>query len=169
LWNGEERAAPHGVLPRAVLAQHSTETHIYVWNRSTMCVAPSPDNRHTTRCARNISSMGKRDDLHRPPDRRAFVGLIGKGALVIAAGGLVRYREPKRTFRRPPGSAPEDEFVSLCNRCGKCIEECPNIIVAVTLAESVVSAGTPKMLFNCGRCMRCAYACPTGALLASRR
>jgi ferredoxin-type protein NapG len=113
--------------------------------------------------------MAEQDRVRARPTRRGFVELVGKGAMVFAAGGVLRSVEPKRRLRRPPGAAPEDEFLSLCNRCLKCQEECPNIIVAVTIQESVVSAGTPKMLFNCGRCMRCAYVCPTGALLASRR
>lgn len=113
--------------------------------------------------------MGEQDAQHAPTDRRAFVGLVGRGAVLFGLGGLILRREPKRRFIRPPGAATEDQFLSLCNRCRKCIEECPTIIAPVTLAESLTSVGTPKMLFSCGRCMRCAYACPTGALSPSRR
>jgi ferredoxin len=113
--------------------------------------------------------MGEQGTHHGRVDRRAFVGLVGQSAVLFAFGGLIRRRDPKRRFLRPPGAAPEEQFLSLCNRCQKCVEECPTIIVPVTLAESIAGVGTPKMLFSCGRCMRCAYACPTGALLPSRR
>jgi hypothetical protein len=33
--------------------------------------------------------------------RRAFVRLVGEGALVVALGGLLRFMEPKDKFIRP--------------------------------------------------------------------
>ncbi|MBM4452362.1 MAG: hypothetical protein FJ024_07815 [Chloroflexi bacterium] len=109
--------------------------------------------------------MGDRDRLDSLLTRRAFVGLLGKGALVVAFGGLFRFFEPKRRFLRPPGAAPEAEFLSLCTRCLKCQEACPRGgIVPVLLTESVIAAGTPRLPTDCCLCLQCTYACPTGAL-----
>ncbi len=112
--------------------------------------------------------MDDRDWLASRLSRRAFVGLLGKGTGVFVLGGLIRFLEPKQKFIRPPGALPEEEFLALCTRCLKCVEMCPNIIDSVSLAESVISVGTPRMRFSCSRCMRCNYVCPTGAL-AQRR
>lgn len=113
--------------------------------------------------------MGDRDRLNSLLTRRAFVEVVGKGAIVVAVGGLLRFFEPERKFMRPPGAVPEAEFLALCNRCLKCQEECPTMIVPVLLTESIIGVGTPRMLFSCGRCMRCAAVCPTGALQVGRR
>jgi ferredoxin-type protein NapG len=107
-------------------------------------------------------------DRHRPDSlvaRRAFIGLVGKGAMVVALGGLLRFLGRNDSFIRPPGALPEEEFLSLCLRCDKCREACPwGLITPVSLAESVISAGTPRLRWNCPHCMRCGPACPTGAL-----
>jgi ferredoxin-type protein NapG len=98
--------------------------------------------------------------------RRAFVVLVGQGAMVVALGGLIRFIEPKG-FRliRPPGALVEEEFLSLCIRCDKCREACPwGIIAPVPLTESAISAGTPILQGHCRRCWLCIPVCPTGAL-----
>ena len=93
---------------------------------------------------------------------------LGRGAVLLPLGGLIRLAEPKERFRRPPGAVPEEEFLSLCTRCGLCQEVCPRLISLVPLTESVISVGTPRVIFNCSRCMRCNDVCPTGALRGSR-
>jgi ferredoxin-type protein NapG len=108
---------------------------------------------------------GDRDRLNSLLTRRAFVGLVGKGALVVALGGFIRFLGRKDNFIRPPGALPEEEFLSLCTRCLKCQEVCPwGDITPVLLTESVISVGTPRLRRNCPRCGRCIWACPTGAL-----
>jgi ferredoxin-type protein NapG len=97
--------------------------------------------------------------------RRAFVRLVGEGALVVALGGLLRFMETKDKFIRPPGALPEEEFLSLCIRCDRCREACPyGLISPVSVTESVISAGTPKLRGYCPHCWRCVSACPTDAL-----
>ncbi len=96
--------------------------------------------------------------------RRAFLGWMGKGVSMVALGGLIRLSDPKNKFRRPPRAAPEEEFLSLCTRCMKCQDVCPDVIVPVLITESIVAAGTPKLPWPCPRCMKCIPVCPTGAL-----
>ncbi len=112
--------------------------------------------------------MGERDKPGSFLTRRDFVGLVGKGASAFAIGGLIRFLTPNHKILRPPGARPEQEFLALCTRCGKCLEVCPTIIALVPLSESLIAAGTPKIVFNCPRCMRCNYVCPTGALTERR-
>jgi ferredoxin-type protein NapG len=108
--------------------------------------------------------MGDRDRLDALLTRRAFVGLVGKGAMAVALGGFMRFLGRKDSFIRPPGALPEEEFLSLCIRCDRCRKACPGWITPVLLRESVISAGTPRLRYYCPRCMRCIPACPTGAL-----
>jgi ferredoxin-type protein NapG len=113
-------------------------------------------------------SMGDQDRLNSLLTRRAFVGLVGKGAMAVALGGLTRFLERKDNFIRPPGALPEEEFLSLCIRCDKCREVCPGgLITPVLLTESVISVGTPRLRWgycNVEFCRRCSWVCPTGAL-----
>jgi ferredoxin-type protein NapG len=98
--------------------------------------------------------------------RRAFVELLGKGAIVVVLGEILRLWEGGEYIPRPPGARPEDEFLSLCLRCDLCREACPwDIIVPIPIAESLINAGTPVLRGSCRYCDLCIEACPTGALL----
>jgi ferredoxin-type protein NapG len=109
--------------------------------------------------------MGDRDRVNSLLPRRAFVELVGKGALVVALGGLMRFLDPKREFIRPPGALPEEEFLSLCIGCDRCREVCPyGLISPVPITESVIRAGTPRLRGYCPLCWRCVSAYPTDAL-----
>ncbi len=110
--------------------------------------------------------------------RRAFLGWLGKGTVVVALGGVIRFIGPKDRLIappggvprdriiRPPGALPEEQFLSYCIRCDKCRLACPyDIITPVLITESVISAGTPRLTgFHCANCNRCIPVCPTGAL-----
>jgi ferredoxin-type protein NapG len=111
--------------------------------------------------------MGDRDRLDSLLTRRAFLGLAGKGAIVVALGGFIRSLGRKDSFIRPPGALPEEEFLSVCKRCLKCQRACRRgHIIPVLLTESVISVGTPRLRGPCDEpfCMLCNWVCPTGAL-----
>ena len=112
--------------------------------------------------------MGDQDGPTSLLTRRAFLGWAGKGALVVAFGGMLRTLEPNREFIRPPGAVSEEEFLSLCTRCHRCAEVCPyGAIRPLLLTESVLGAGTPVLEGLCwrGHCvLNCIANCPSGAL-----
>lgn len=74
---------------------------------------------------------------------------IGVGATVAMAGlGALRYvgSEP---LVRPPGGQDEENLVSRCVHCYRCIEACPEkVIVAASLDAGVLNMRTPRMEFS---------------------
>ncbi len=72
-------------------------------------------------------------------------------------------------FLRPPGAAPEDDLLALCERCGKCREACPHDVILPLGPAYGDAEGTPALLPRDGPCrlcdgLPCAAACPSGAL-----
>lgn len=97
--------------------------------------------------------------------RRGFLEFVGKGAIVIVLGGLLRFQERGEYYPRPPGARQEEVFLSLCLRCDLCREACPwDVISPVPITESIINAGTPVLRGSCRYCDLCIEACPTGAL-----
>jgi ferredoxin-type protein NapG len=118
--------------------------------------SPSDDERSHN--AERPSSLG----------RREFLRLLLPAGIMISFGGSIYVLSRDRVFLRPPGAISENHFLSLCIRCRKCEEICPqSIIEAVTITEDVAGPGTPKLNFRegiCDFCMMCVEVCPTGAL-----
>jgi ferredoxin-type protein NapG len=75
---------------------------------------------------------------------------------------------PRRYFR-PPGAAPEVEFLALCTRCGDCVDVCPPHAIRTAPPSAGLAAGTPILepdVTACVMCvdMPCTRSCETGAL-----
>ena len=81
---------------------------------------------------------------------------------------------------RPPGSLPEDQFLSRCIKCGQCMRVCPtNVIHPAGLTAGLEGLWTPVLNFRIGtsgcqhNCIACGNLCPTAAIrpisLAERR
>lgn len=107
--------------------------------------------------------------------RRGFLRLALIGSSLAGISAFIPL-QPRSRLVRPPGAVVEDKFLSLCIRCGLCIEKC----VTGTLEPSTILDGpavwaTPKVnavRAPCeavgGRCegiLPCVEACPTGALV----
>lgn len=100
--------------------------------------------------------------------RREFLELLLSAGVMIGFGGSVYILTRDKNYLRPPGALSEDRFLSLCLKCRKCEEICPqSIIEVVTLVEDIAASGTPILNFRegaCDFCMECVDVCPTGAL-----
>jgi ferredoxin len=70
---------------------------------------------------------------------------------------------------RPPGSLPEKDFLTLCQRCGLCMKACPTNVINPTLGEAGMAGfWTPRLIMTHGycdyTCTLCGSVCPTGAI-----
>ncbi len=102
--------------------------------------------------------------------RRAFVAAtLGAGWLL----GRVRARAARPPGRRPPGARSEAAFRARCIRCDLCVEACPVGAIERWMRPGS-DFGTPNLRdprsSPCDLCLgrervRCAAACPTGALV----
>ena len=111
--------------------------------------------------------------------RRQFI----QNALTVAAGvgcgaalGTVgKTARPGRRPLRPPGALAEDQFLTRCIRCMRCVDACPNqAIVSLDERYGARNRSTPAIEARRQACMlcnkidgdylKCGEACPTGAL-----
>ena len=105
--------------------------------------------------------------------RRYVLGSFGFGllsALVIKTNPLQTENTLKNNrLIRPPGSLPEDEFVTVCTGCGQCLKVCPNNALQSTLLEAgLAGLYTPRLVPRIGYCEEfcnfCGRVCPTAAI-----
>jgi len=105
--------------------------------------------------------------------RRYVLGSLGLGvvsALMIKANPLQSDSGMKNNrLIRPPGSLPEEQFVSVCTGCGECLKVCPNNALQSTLLEAgLAGLYTPRLVPRIGYCEEfcnfCGRICPTEAI-----
>lgn len=70
--------------------------------------------------------------------RRSFALGAGGAAVLLAMGGLKAV--PAQAQVRPPGGQDEDQLISACIRCERCVEACPT--AALSLAADATAEGT---------------------------
>jgi polyferredoxin len=110
-------------------------------------------------------------------DRRAVVGSVLAGAawLPLNRASQLNPREsslPKAydsKLIRPPGSLPEDQFLSACIKCDECIKVCPtNVLQPAGFESGLEGLWTPIAMYRLGNCLQrcnlCGDVCPTGAI-----
>jgi len=104
--------------------------------------------------------------------KRAFVV---SGVISAATVPFLKLNYNKKTNKgktsliRPPGSVDEDEFLSLCIRCGECMKVCKtNGLHPVLLEAGTEGIWTPKLIPRIGYCdygcVLCTRVCPSGAI-----
>jgi len=112
-------------------------------------------------------SLSKKTDV----GRRAVLGGLAAGISLPLLGRLDgridRVADPG--LIRPPGSLPEKEFLSLCQRCGLCMKACPTNVIHPALGEAGMTGfWTPRLIMTQGycdyTCTLCGSVCPTGAI-----
>jgi len=111
--------------------------------------------------------------LNKGPDmgRRAVLGALLAGISIPLLGrldGQVHKVSDPRLIR-PPGSLPEKDFLTLCQRCGLCMKVCPTNVINPTLAEAGMAGfWSPHLIMIQGyceyTCTLCGSVCPTGAI-----
>lgn len=103
--------------------------------------------------------------------RRALLGGLVAGVSLPFLGRLDgqihKVSDPR--LIRPPGSLPEDTFLTLCQRCGLCMKVCPTNGIHPTLTEAgMAGIWTPHLIMTQGyceyTCTLCGSVCPTGAI-----
>ena len=105
-------------------------------------------------------------------ERREFVKYSTLGALgLVLGGGIVfsPYLLAKENRLRPPGAVPEKDFLSLCIKCGQCLQVCPYHAIELNDIGKGYGEGTPYIDANVRACFACnavpcVLACPSGAL-----
>jgi len=110
---------------------------------------------------------------NRKPDvgRRALLGGLLAGISIPLLGrldGQVHKVSDARLIR-PPGSLPEADFLTLCQRCGLCMKVCPTNVINPTLGEAGMAGfWTPHLIMIQGyceyTCTLCGNVCPSGAI-----
>jgi polyferredoxin len=102
--------------------------------------------------------------------RRAALSALAAGvasAAVMKTSPAAAFPAPE--LIRPPGSRPEDDFLSRCVRCGECMKVC----ITGGLQPTLFSAGfegiwTPQLVSKIGyceyNCTLCGQVCPTSAI-----
>jgi len=105
--------------------------------------------------------------------RRYVLGSLAFGlfsALVIKTNPLQTETGLKNNrLIRPPGSLPEEKFVSVCSGCGECLKVCPNNALQSALLEAgLAGLYTPRLVPRIGYCEEfcnfCGRICPTEAI-----
>ncbi|MHB0957886.1 MAG: 4Fe-4S binding protein [Pirellulaceae bacterium] len=117
-----------------------------------------------------------RSGAHRelPSSRVARRVFVGGGIGAAWAFWLGRARPLAARPLRPPGAADEQQFSSLCVRCGNCIRVCPTgILSADNLQHGIGGWLAPVVSFDNDYCLEscnaCTAVCPSGAILPVAR
>jgi NAD-dependent dihydropyrimidine dehydrogenase PreA subunit len=103
--------------------------------------------------------------------RRALLASLagGLGAAATVRIGLADGFREHRAPLRPPGSAPEQEFLDLCIRCGECMKVCPGpVLHPAGLGHGFEALWTPVAVPTWAGCHQdcnfCTQVCPTSAI-----
>jgi ferredoxin len=105
--------------------------------------------------------------------RREFLAATVSGAAAIPLLRIGGNPGPDWNARlvRPPGSLPEELFLSRCIKCGQCMRICPtNVIHPAGLMAGLEGVWTPVLNFRIGtsgcqhNCIACGNLCPTAAI-----
>jgi polyferredoxin len=105
--------------------------------------------------------------------RRKFLTAAVSGAAAIPLLRIGGQPGPNWNARlvRPPGSLPEQQFLSRCIKCGQCMRICPTTVIQPAgLTAGLEGLWTPVLNFRIGtsgcqhNCVACGNLCPTAAI-----
>lgn len=102
--------------------------------------------------------------------RRRLLSAAAVGAVwaLTAKTNARAYPDEARAIR-PPGAAPEAEFLAACTRCGECMRACiTNGLQPALLETGLEGLWTPVLVPRIGacaeKCTACGQVCPTDAI-----
>ncbi|MBD3169075.1 MAG: 4Fe-4S binding protein [candidate division Zixibacteria bacterium] len=118
-------------------------------------------------------NFGKNNQKHKTDYTRRKLVIAGAGGVAAASLTGISFIQPVRNSRivRPPGSAPEAEFVDRCVRCYQCLRACATS--GNFLQPSLIESGWQGLLTPYGEastgyceynCTLCTEVCPTDAI-----
>lgn len=96
------------------------------------------------------------------------LGILG-GVVAAGMGGATYLGANNKPLLRPPAAVNEDDFLSLCIKCGQCLQVCPYDSIILADVDMGNGLGTPhidSLRRGCYLCplLPCVLACPSGAL-----
>ncbi len=131
------------------------------------CEVSCPEDVIKFRFFPGLRSTTDRPDLK----RRSTLASAATGAVLIPSARIANW--PDKAYDpkviRPPGAAPEREFLERCIRCAECMKVCPNNALHPAFFEAgPEGAWTPILIPRIGycehSCVLCGQVCPTGAI-----
>jgi len=117
--------------------------------------------------------MGSEKNLANDKKRRNFMKQVTGFSIVglVSAGGIWAAKDYKveKSRLRPPGAVDEDKYLSMCIKCGQCLQVCPYDSIKLEDVDGKAGVGTAYIApleRGCYLCeaFPCVLACPTGAL-----
>ena len=128
-------------------------------------------------CNRNVNSIGfttfgfGHDDSKLMVPRRKFIYSAVTGLITASAlkSGIHNKKDSNGRLIRPPGSVPEEDFLSQCIRCGECMKVCKtNGLQPSHIDYGLDALWTPRLIPRQGacedKCNMCGHVCPTQAI-----
>lgn len=131
------------------------------------CFSSCPEHALSFHLSWSSPRLNKGPDMGR---RAVLAGLLAGISLPLLGrldGQVHKVADPR--LIRPPGSLPEKDFLTLCQRCGQCMKVCPTNVINPTLTEAGMAGfWTPHLIMTQGyceyTCTLCGNVCPTGAI-----
>ena len=140
------------------------------------CIAVCPERAISLTIGRGQANRRDKLSLERRRVLEAMgAGIVGLVLLKVdwatrrSQSGQKALKISSERLIRPPGSLPENSFVTACVRCGECMKVCPSNTLQPALGEGGLEAvATPILVPRMGPCLdqcnACSQVCPTSAI-----